>query len=136
MEEIKKTRRASLTNHDSTQLVQRCATALVVSRGPGQKVEAVNDTFTRLFGYTIEDMPDVAHWWPLAYPDKVYQDTVRADWQERVKKAIANQSDIEPMEAKVRCKDGSERYIEFHFSSIGDTNLVSFVDLTERKRGE
>ena len=29
-----------------------------------------------------------------------------------------------------------ERYVEFHFSSIGDINLVSFVDLTERKRAE
>lgn len=40
------------------------------------------------------------------------------------------------MEAKVRCKNGSERYIEFHFASVGDANLVSFIDLTERKRAE
>jgi formate hydrogenlyase transcriptional activator len=38
------------------------------------------------------------------------------------------------MEAQVRCKDGSFRYIEFHFTSLGDTDLVTFVDLTERKR--
>ena len=37
------------------------------------------------------------------------------------------------MEAKVCCKDGSYRYIEFHFASLGKTNLVSFVDLTDRK---
>lgn len=136
MDTIKKTRRVGLTNQGGGQLVQRCATALVVSRGPGQQVEAVNDTFTRLFGYTIQDMPDVEHWWPLAYPDDAYRQSVKADWQRRVKKAIANQSDIDPMEARVRCKDGSERYIEFHFSSIGEINLVSFLDLTQRKLAE
>jgi signal transduction histidine kinase len=40
------------------------------------------------------------------------------------------------MEAKVCCKDGSFRYIEFHFASLGETNLVSFVDLTDRKKAE
>jgi len=40
------------------------------------------------------------------------------------------------MEARVCCKGRSFRDIEFHFSSLGDTNLVSFVDLTERKRVE
>jgi len=136
MDETKRTRRVALTEAGSRQLVQRCGTALVVSRGAGEQVVIVNDTFTRLFGYTIEDMPDVAHWWPLAYPDEAYRQSVRANWQERVAKAIANQSEIEPMEAKVRCKDGSDRYIEFHFSTLGEVNLVSFVDLTERKRAE
>jgi len=40
------------------------------------------------------------------------------------------------MEAMVRCKDGSSRYIEFHFASFGDTGLVSFVELTDRQRAE
>jgi signal transduction histidine kinase len=50
-----------------------------------------------------------------------------------VTEAIKNRSEIAPMEAKVCCKDGSYRYIEFHFASLGETNLVSFVDLTDRK---
>src|SRR5277367_6094708 len=37
------------------------------------------------------------------------------------------------MEARVCCKDVSYRYIEFHFASLGATNLVSFVDITDRK---
>jgi len=136
MDETNTTQRVTLTGEGSRQLLQRCGTALVVSRGIGEQVEIVNDTFTRLFGYTIEDLPDVAHWWPLAYPDEVYRESIKANWQTRVAKAIANQGEIEPMEAKVRCKDGSQRFIEFHFSTIGDVHLVSFVDLTERKRAE
>jgi PAS domain-containing protein len=56
--------------------------------------------------------------------------------QRRLQRALSEQSDIDPMEAIVRCKDGSTRYIEFHFASLGDTSLVSFVDLTDRQRAE
>jgi len=120
----------------SRRLVQRSSVAMVVSRGLEQKVEVINEKFTALFGYTVDDMPDVAHWWPLAYPDEAYRQTVRTEWQSRVEKAIRNGTDIEPMEATVRCKDGSTRHIEAHLSCMGDSNLVTLVDLTERKRAE
>lgn len=40
------------------------------------------------------------------------------------------------MEAVVRCKDGSRRNIEFHFSVLENANIVSFIDLTDRKQVE
>jgi len=111
--------------------------AMVVSRGPRYECELVNLKFTELFGYTIEDMPDEAHWWPLAYPDEEYREALKAEWQERIRKAVSrHQHQIEPMEAVVQCKDGSKRHIEFHFAFLAETNLVSFVDLTERRRAE
>ena len=117
-------------------LVQSSSVPMIVSHGLEQKVELVNDKFTALFGYTIEDIPDVAHWWRLAYPDKAYRQAVRTEWQARVEKAIKDRTDIEPMEATVRCKDGSTRHIQAHLSCVGDTNLVTLIDLTERKRAE
>ncbi len=121
------------SEESSRQIVQRSPVAMVVSRGSEEKVELANDKFTALFGYTKNDMPSVAEWWSLAYPDDLYRETVREEWQARVTEAIKNRSEIAPMEAKVCCKDGSYRYIEFHFASLGETNLVSFVDLTDRK---
>jgi len=118
------------------ELVLRSPMAMVVIRGPEQKNELVNHKFTDLFGYTIEDVPDETHWWPLAYPDKTYREAIRAEWQRRVERALEQHTDIEPMEATVCCKDGSSRHIEFHFASLGDTHLVSFVDLTDRRRSE
>jgi PAS domain S-box-containing protein len=117
----------------SRRLVQSSSVAMIVSRGLEQKVELMNDKFTALFGYTVDDVPDVAHWWPLAYPDEGYREAVRAEWQARVEKAIRDVTGIEPMEATVRCKDGSTRHIEAHLSCMGDTNLVTLIDLTERK---
>src|SRR5271170_1633719 len=71
------------------QLLQQCNVAMIVSRGLKQRNELVNDRFTALFGYTIEDVPDVDHWWGLAYPDKAYRRIVKAEWQARVEKSIS-----------------------------------------------
>src|SRR5271169_6856684 len=117
-------------------LVQSASVAMIVSRGLEQEVGLMNDRFTELFGYTIDDIPDVAHWWPLAYPDEAYRQAIRTEWQARVEKAIRNVTEIEPMEATVRCKGGSTRHIEAHLSCMGDTNLVTLIDLTEHKRQE
>jgi PAS domain S-box-containing protein len=117
-------------------LVLHSPVAMVVTRGPELRVELVNFKFTELFGYTIEDVPDEAHWWPLAYPDEVYRETIKTEWHKRVERAFAHRTKIDPMEASVRCKDGSRRHIEFHLASLGDAGLVSFVDLTERRRTE
>jgi PAS domain S-box-containing protein len=109
---------------------------MVVTRRPGHKNELVNRKFTELFGYTIEDVPDEEHWWPLAYPNKAYREAIKAEWRRRVERASIEEGDIDPMEASVRCKDGSHRHIEFHFARSGDSHLVSFVDLTDRLRAE
>ena len=118
------------------EIVLRSPIAKVLTRFPDQRCEVLNDQFTALFGYTIDDVPDVAHWWPLAYPDETYREKVKAEWQQHVQRALGFNRNMEPMEAIVHCKDGSTRNIEFHFAAVGDAFLVSFVDLTERYRTE
>ena len=118
------------------QIVRKSPIAMLIARGLEQKNELANEKFTALFGYLKEDVTSVAEWWSLAYPDEEYRETVRREWPSRVAEAIENHSEIAPMETKVCCKDGSYRYIEFHFTSLGETNLVSFVDLTNRKKAE
>ena len=120
----------------SRDLVLRSPVAMVVTRGATRNSEMVNLKFTEMFGYTIEDVPDEAHWWPLAYPDERYRESVKAEWEARICDAMRHHVEIEPMDALVRCKNGTSRYIEFHFASLGDTALVSFVDLTERQMAE
>jgi len=120
----------------SRRLIYASPVATIVSSGSDHRSEIVNDQFTALFGYSIEDVPSAAEWWPLAYPDTAYREEIRREWEARAAEAIKNRSEITPMEATVRCKDGSFRHIEFHFASLGETNLVSFVDLTDRKRAQ
>jgi len=121
----------------SRQIVQKSPVAmLVVNGGLEQKAVVMNDKFTVLFGYTKEDIAEVEDWWPLAYPDESYRTAIREDWQARVAEAIRSQSDIEPMEARVRCKNGAYRYIQFHFAPLGGASLVTFIDLTDQKNAE
>ena len=117
-------------------LIDASPMAMIISSGIEEQVETINAKFIELFGYTIEDMPDVAHWWTLAYPDEKYREEVKTQWHARVEQAIRNKGQIEPMEAAIRCKDGSRHHIEIRLSSIGQKHLVTFVDLTERKRME
>ncbi|MBE2212360.1 MAG: PAS domain S-box protein, partial [Opitutaceae bacterium] len=95
-----------------------------------------NATFTRLFGYTRADIPDVRAWWPLAYPDPEYRELIRAEWTTRMERAAEAHGAVEPMEAVVTCRDGSRRTIQFATSEVGDRTLIVFTDLTERKLAE
>ncbi len=110
--------------------------AIYMSVGIEQKAEYINPTFIKLFGYTLEDAPTVADWWPKAYPDETYRRQIVAEWQRKVEKAIETKSEIEPMEVVVTCKDGSKKNISWGFISIGKQNWAFGLDLTDRKRAE
>ncbi|MBK5276195.1 MAG: DUF4118 domain-containing protein [Desulfuromonadales bacterium] len=95
-----------------------------------------NERFVRMFGYTREDMPTLDHWWPLAYPDAEYRSGVLESWNAAVKKAAATESDVEPFEYNITCKDGTVRTILISGITLGDDFLATFFDVTERKRAE
>ena len=95
-----------------------------------------NKKFTETFGYTIEDVPSINEWWPLAYPDEKYRRFVKKRWYAAIDEAIKNKSSIVPQEVEVTCKDGSKRHILAEFSSIGSINLSVLYDITERKLAE
>ena len=108
--------------------------AIYVSSDIEQHCKYMNKTFTELFGYTIEDVPSVAEWWPKAYPDEVYSNQVAQEWREKIARAIKTGSSIEPMETVVTCKDGSTKEIQWGFSSLGNLDYSFGLDITERNR--
>jgi PAS domain S-box-containing protein len=119
-------------------LVEYSPIALIVDVGvdADEKIMMMNQQFTELFGYTMEDVPDVHHWWPLAYPDEKYRKELMVEWIRRVEKAIQSHGAIEPMQATVTCKDGSIRYVRISLAAIGNRNIITFEDLTESKLAE
>jgi PAS domain S-box-containing protein len=118
----------------SRKVVLNSPVAMVACRTPGEVVEFVNEKFTALFGYKREEIRTVTEWWPLAYPDQEYRANVQSRWQVLMTRAARRVSEALSMEARVRCKDGSFRDIEFHLSLVNDLYLISFVDLTERNQ--
>jgi len=52
-----------------------------------REVFFINGEFTRIFGYTREDVPTVDHWASLAFPDPAYRRQSFAWWDEAVEHA-------------------------------------------------
>jgi PAS domain S-box-containing protein len=119
-------------------LAEASPTIIIVTVGAEERleynVEYFNPQFTEVLGYTIEDIPDADHWWPLAYPDHDYRQRVAGQWQSRIESAVRTGLKAEPLEAVVTCKDGSKRTIEFRLAFLGGKNIIFGTDLTERKR--
>ncbi|ABK45036.1 multi-sensor hybrid histidine kinase [Magnetococcus marinus MC-1] len=108
---------------------------LVTRAAPNQRVALMNRSFTDLFGYTVADVPDIHHWWPLAYPDPTYRQEIQQLWQARVEEMSLKKTQImHPVTANVTCNNGNIRFIEVHMSVIDDHALVIFQDLTHRKQ--
>lgn len=95
-----------------------------------------NDRFGAIFGYTPEDIPTLAEWWQLAYPDEEYRTRVIDTWNEVVNKAAAKGTDIEPIEYRITCKDGTVKIMEVSGVAIGKSFLATFVDQTSRREAE
>ena len=90
-------------------LVEASPLAIVVSDSITNKNIYVNHKFTQDFGYTLEDIPDIVHWWAMAYPDEEYRKQVVEHRHKNVEFAKVTGSETEPMETVVICKDGSKK---------------------------
>ncbi|WP_200152945.1 transporter substrate-binding domain-containing protein [Chromatium okenii] len=114
-------------------LIEHSPIAMLVSEGKEQRVLMLNQRFSELIGYSIYEMPDVAHWWLLAYLDPDYRLEVQKQWQSRLENAHHYGGNIEPIEAQVNCRDGIVRTFQIHATNLGERYLVVFVDLTEQR---
>lgn len=100
----------------------------------------LNSAFVQTFGYTVEDIPTVADWWPKAYPDPDYRDWARTTWQAALEKARQDQTGFSPMEVTVRCKNNSIKTVIVSAAVINHNgeslHLVVLYDITQRKQTE
>ena len=103
-----------------------------------QDIVLYNKKFSETFGYTIDDISTAKKWWKTVYPDPDYQKIVNEQWNAAIEKAEKNNTEIEPQKWKMRCKDGTDRIVEFYFRPLGDINVISMKDITdiERKQEE
>ena len=135
---VRQATEASLRESEATfrTMVETLPVAIYLSTGLEQKSDYLNPRFVELFGYTLDDVPTVGHWWPLAYPDETYRRQISEEWQSKVKRALDTKSEIEPMEVVVTCKDGSKKNISWGYIVTGEKSYAYGLDLTERKQAE
>lgn len=98
---------------------------------PSGELLLANKTFTEITGYSATDIGTLAQWFSQAYPDPLYCQKVKTDWE----KAKTGKSAIR--EFKVTCKHGTVKDIEFRGTFLPDGRaLVTLSDITERKKTE
>lgn len=103
---------------------------------PGQPFTYRNRLFSKIFGYTEEEIPTEKEWWPLAYPDPEYRREIREKWEANVRRAMEENREITPLECRVTCKGGEVRTVEIGGLLLDGNLMATFNDITERKRTE
>ena len=96
----------------------------------------LNRQFEKIFGYSQEEVSTLEEWWLLAYPDPDYRKWVIDTCYAELERAVETNTDIKPIEYNVTCKNGDIRTMAVFGSFIGDDLLLTFFDVTERKRAE
>ncbi|WP_052700625.1 PocR ligand-binding domain-containing protein [Methylocucumis oryzae] len=100
------------------------------------RIEYVNRQFTLLFGYTVDDLPNLETWYLRAYPDENYRKTVIGPWRRAVAQAHEINEPPPELEADITCKDGSVRSVIVRVAWVCHRRMVSFTDISERKQLE
>ena len=86
-----------------------------------------------LFGHTAPTAPE---WYQIAYPDPDYRHEVIERWKPFLEIARESGQPVNTGEYEVTCKDGSVRICELYATFLPDSLIVTFNDITERKRAE
>ncbi len=86
-----------------------------------------------LFGHTP---PTVEEWYRAAYPDPHYREQVIAQWMPALEKARLSAQAHDTGEYRVTCQDGSVRICELYAAFLPGNLIVTFVDISARKKAE
>ncbi|MDP1644632.1 MAG: PAS domain S-box protein [Thiobacillus sp.] len=117
------------------------ATPVPLSLNDAQgNITYLNQAFVQTIGYTMDDIPTLADWWPRAYPDPQYRQWVVETWQNNLDEAKRTNGDFSPIELNIRCKDGPVRTFIGGATPLQErfagTHLVTLYDITEHKQAE
>lgn len=91
------------------------------------RVEYVNKSFTQLFGFTLEDIPDVAVWSMRVSRDVEFYQNILQPWILQGNE----ESSIENLKVQLFCKDCTVKEVSMSFSTVGDKRLWYFNDMTD-----
>ena len=92
--------------------------------------EFINRTFTDIFGYTIEDIPDKPTWFNTVYPERSPRQKAIATW-EAICHAGAENDRVHVTTADIRCKNGMMKTITHRTVVMRNgKHLVTYTDIT------
>ena len=96
-------------------------------------IEFWSDSALTLFGHTA---PTTQEWYQIAYPDPRYRQELINRWKLFLENARLSGQTVNTGEYRITCRDGSVRICELYATILLDKLVVTFNDITERKRAE
>jgi diguanylate cyclase (GGDEF)-like protein/PAS domain S-box-containing protein len=100
------------------------------------KIEYVNCQFTEMFGYSLEDLPDLETWLSKAYPVAQYRKALVEPWIQQLEQAHRSGVALPELESNIIGKDGRKLRIVTRVSWVGKKRLSNFTDITAHWRSE
>jgi PAS domain S-box-containing protein len=92
----------------------------------------LNPYYTKITGYTLEDIPSKEEWFKKAYPDKNYRNGIIETWNNDTLEGELGKI----REFKIKCKNGDTKHIEFRSAFLKDKKISVLTDITLRKESE
>lgn len=119
---------------DFISLIHRYPSAIMVADINGNVIY-LNPTFTKIFGYSLEDINTWEKWLKRAYPDPQYREYILSLWRSDI--ARAKKGEVSPRYLKVQAKKGNILEIKFRLLFLkGEHIILTAEDITEKKRLE
>jgi PAS domain S-box-containing protein len=101
------------------------------------KVIFLNNYFTKITGYKIEDVPTIEDWYKKTQPIKNIRNAFYEHWMKIVADFRAKKTRKKPeVKATVLCKNGSYKYFSFSFSIYNDVTYILIIDITEAEKAK
>jgi PAS domain S-box-containing protein len=97
------------------------------------KINFWSKSALKIFGHIA---PTTKEWYDLAYPDPEYQNDVVERWKPILKSAQETGNPMNTGEYNITCHDGSVRICELYIAFLSNRLIVTFNDITERKKSE
>lgn len=127
-----------LSGPQQAQVLQHLPVALAVMEMLGDDLQIifVNAEFTRLFGYTLEDIPYFSCWAERAYPDAEYRDQVLAIWNAAKAAVSITDRHVQSMEFRVCDGRGQAHDIIFRTMALDGRFVVTLTEVTRQRAAE
>ena len=109
---------------------------LVPAPPPDRSPIYFNPAFTRVFGFTRDDVRRPEDWWPLIYPDETYRAARRSAWEASLATIHESGGFRDTEEAEMHTKEGETRYAQVRLTLVEGYRMSFINDLTARRQAE
>lgn len=118
------------------QLIQLLPVPLFYENKSTGELCYVNEQFGKMFGYTLDDIPTMAEWMRVAYPDDKYRHEIQTACEELINATEWGKKEPMRIETRITCKTGRVLSCMLLGISIADYSLNIFMDITELRYKE